>query len=322
MPRPRSQGWGGVALVVLGFILLLSWPLPVEVPASPTLRQTWSHLEPARREALVRSFLQTKSSAQIILGPAAAQAVARLLRAEFRNQVRRQPASFDSPEAALASAQRWLVAIRALKEGRTPSLQHLPIEPAHVLPYRLEVQRAAQALGIPKGILAAIVDNEQMGGDRVFGFAREVRQVADTLAAELAQNLGDSGGAGLVSQTVGLAQMSWRDALKQETRLRRFGAWDPAQPFPASEAQARAALDNPYLNLLFTASRLRGYLNHSLGLSPSDTRRLWGYWLFYLGPAWHNWPPGADAYATWPYAFQGFFKGLFYQTLLSAEPPG
>jgi plasmid stabilization system protein ParE len=172
----------------------------------------------------VRSFLQTKSSAQIILGPAAAQAVARLLRAEFRNQALRQPASYHSPEAALASAQRWLVAIRALKEGRSPNLYHLPVEPAHVLPHRLEVHRAAQALGIPKGILTAIVDSEQMGGDKVFGFSREVRQVADVLAAELAQNLGDSGGAGLVSQTVGLAQMSWQDALKQEARLRRFVA--------------------------------------------------------------------------------------------------
>jgi hypothetical protein len=111
------------------------------------------------------------------------------------------------------------------------------------------------------------------------------------------------------------------DRIAQTTHPNVFTAPSTKALCPCA-AQARAALDNPYLNLLFTASRLRGYLNHSLGLSPSDTRRLRGYWLFYLGPAWHNWPPGADAYATWPYAFQGFFKGLFYQTLLSADPTG
>jgi len=312
-----SLRWEWIVLVLLGFVLLSTWPSPPIALPNPTLRQTWSYLESTHREKLVADFLQTKASAHTLLGPAAAQAVARLLRAEFSNQALRRPATYDTPEAALASVQAWLVAIRALKEGGNPDLHNLLIEPSHVLPYQFDVQNAARALRIPQGILAAIVDNEQMGGDKVFGFSREVRELADQLAAELAQSMGTSGNTGLISQTIGLTQMSWQDALKQETRLRRFAAWDPQQPFLANEAEARLALSNPYLNLLLTASRLRGYLNYQLGLDPNDTRYLSDYWLYYLGPAWHNWPPGADATATWPYAFQGFFKGLFYETLLS-----
>ncbi|WP_299430146.1 hypothetical protein [uncultured Meiothermus sp.] len=305
-----------MVLVLLGFLFFTPWPSPPTALPNPTLRQIWSYVEPTRREQLVTGFLQTKASAQALLGPAAAQAVARLVRAEFSNQALRRPAAFDTPEAALASSQAWLIAIRALKEGKNPDLRSLPIEPGHVLPHQLDVQNAARALGIPQGILAAIVDNEQMGGDKVFGFSREVRELADQLAAELAQNTGRSGNTGLISQTIGLTQMSWQDALQQEARIRRFGAWDPEQPFLADEAEARLALSNPYLNLLLTASRMRGYLNHRLGLAPNDTRTLSGYWLYYLGPAWHNWPPGANVTATWPYSFHGFFKGLFYEVLL------
>lgn len=312
-----SLRWERIVLVLLGFLLFASWPSPSKALPNPTLRQIWNYLEPTHREKLVADFLQTKASAHILLGPAAAQAMARLLRAEFSNQALRRPATFDTPEAALASAQAWLVALRALKEGKNPNLHNLPIEPGHVLPHQLDIQNAARALRIPPGILAAIVDNEQMGGDRAFGFSRGVREVADELAAELAQRMGTSGNTGLISQTLGLTQMSWQDALQQETRLRRFAAWDPEQPFLADESEARLALSNPYLNLLLAASRLRGYLNHQLGLPPNDTRYLSDDWLYYLGPAWHNWPPGADATATWPYAFQGFFKGLFYQAVLS-----
>ncbi len=84
--------------------------------------------------------------------------------------------------------------------------------------------------------------------------------------------------------------MSWEDALKQEARLLRFGAWDPLRPFPRTEAEAREALKDPYLNLLFTASRLRGYFNALLALPKEDTRPLEDPWLYYLGPAWHNYP--------------------------------
>jgi len=135
-----------------------------------------------------------------------------------------------------------------------------------------------------------------------------VREVADGVALTL--------GEAPFSRTLGLAQMSWEDALKQEARLRRFGAWDPLRPFPHTEAEARRALLDPYLNLLFTASRLRGYFNALLSLPPEDTRPLEDPWLYYLGPAWHNYPLRAQNLETWDDSFNGFFKGLLYQAVL------
>jgi len=181
-----------------------------------------------------------------------------------------------------------------------------------VLPHAREIRAAAHALRLPFGVLAAIVDNEQYGGDKALGLSRGVREVADGVALELSVREGQAP----FSQTLGLAQMSWEDALKQEARLRRFGAWDPARPFPRREAEAREALLDPYLNLLFTASRLRGYFNALLGLAPGDTRPLEDPWLYYLGPAWHNYPLRAQNLETWEDSFHGFFKGLFYQVAL------
>lgn len=327
IPRPGDsyrgfpKAWLRLGLVVLGLAWLLSFPFPIaqEPPQNPSLRQIWSYLPAPRREALVRQFLSVKASARLLMGDDGAAATARLLRAEFLNQSLRRPATYAEPEAALEEAQRWLNALAVLKHGGYPDLSGLPIAPRHVLPFSLDLTNAAAAMGIPKGILAAIVDNEQMGGDKALGLSRGIREVANQIAQDLAQTAGTSGGVGAVSHTVGLAQMSWQDALKQESRIRAFGAWDPQQPFLRNEAEARIALTNPYLNFLLTASRLRGYLNSKLGLAPNDTRPLSGHWLYYLGPAWHNWPPGADAVATWPYAFHGFFKGLLYESLLSIQ---
>ncbi|MER3555896.1 MAG: hypothetical protein C4331_16550 [Meiothermus sp.] len=313
--------WLRFGLVALAFAAVLSWPLPnlQDPPQNPSLRQTWSYLPAPQREALVERFLLVKASAALLIGQEGAGALARVLRAEFLNQALRRPSTYADPEAALGEAENWLRALYALKHGQYPDLKGLPVALEHVLPFQLDLTNAAAAIGVPKGILAAIVDNEQMGGDKALGLSRGVREVADQIAANLAKSTGTSGGAGAVSHTVGLAQMSWQDALRQEARIRAFGAWDPEQPFLQNEEEARAALTNPYLNFLLTASRLRGYLNSKLGLDSDDTRTISGYWLYYLGPAWHNWPPGADAVATWPYAFHGFFKGLFYESLLSIK---
>jgi hypothetical protein len=180
-----------------------------------------------------------------------------------------------------------------------------------VLSYRQEIRRAAQMLHFPSGVLAAIVDNEQYGGDKALGLSRGIRSLAESLSQSI-------GSAGPLSRTLGLAQMSWEDALKQGPRLRRFAAW-PYAGFPRSELEARQALEDPAKNLLLTASRLRGYFHAAMGLSRGDTRYLAGHWLYYLGPAWHNWPTGARQQATWPYAFHGFFKGMFYQALFAVQ---
>lgn len=303
-------------------VLFAGPPRPAPQPAVPiyTLRQIldahpgFGVERASRREAVVARYLAVKASAQMLLGQEVASAVARLLRLEFYNQALRGRSAFTTPEAALESAERWLSAIGALERGHKPGLAGLPLDSAAVIPHWTDLQAAANALGLPVGVLAAIVDNEQYGGNEALGLSRGLREVADKLAQGLAETTGRAGSAGLISRTLGLAQMSWEDALKQEGRLRQFRAWNPRQPFPKTEAEARSALENPYLNLLFTASRLRGYLNEKLLLSPQDTRPLRGAWLYYLGPAWHNWPPGADK-ATWPYAFHAFFKGLLYQVV-------
>ncbi|HEU4743469.1 MAG TPA: hypothetical protein VFS50_17910 [Meiothermus sp.] len=319
---------GLILLLFLGCTLFAGWPRPAPQPVvsayslrqilddHPAFRLEKPGLGAARREAVVARYLSVKASTEMLLGQEAARAVARLLRLEFYNQALQQRSAFSTPEAALEVSERWLAAIGALERGHKPGLAGLPLDSSAVIPHWTDLQAAANTLGLPVGVLAAIVDNEQYGGNKALGLARGLREVADGLAQGLAETTGSAGSAGLLSRTLGLAQMSWEDALKQEKRLRHFRAWNPQRPFPKTEAEARAALENPYLNLLFTASRLRGYLNDKLYLSPRDTRPLWGAWLYYLGPAWHNWPPGADE-ATWPYAFHAFFKGLLYQVVFS-----
>lgn len=314
---PRSY-W--VAWLVFWLALCL-WIAPPS-PLSPgpgaaqtlSLRQIWSSLPVARREALVQRFLVLKASAWILLGQSGAQATSRLLRLEFYGQAQGNPSAFDQPEQSLEAAYRWLRAIHALQDYRWPNLEPLPLAPEYVLPHLEAIQQAGTALGIPSGSLAAIADNEQKGGNSALGLSRGVRLVADELAQELAQA---TGSAGQLSRTLGLTQMSWEDALKQQQRLRIFGAWPPNQPFPTSEAEARLALENPQLNLLLAASRLRGWLGSYYHLSPRNTRALGAAWIYYLVPAWHNNPLRAQQEAVWPYAFHGFFKGWLYKTVFN-----
>ncbi|WP_027893903.1 hypothetical protein [Calidithermus chliarophilus] len=323
-PLPRS--WArpvnlrtpvvGAVLLVLLLLLGQGRPLPLVEPQQKlSLRQVLAHLEPSRREAVVQEFLALKASAEILTGRPGAQAVGRLLRLELYNQSYGRPSAFDDPEGALAASRRWLEVLGALKRGQPPDTRDLPLALQHVLPHREAIRRAAQGLHFPSGVLAAIVDNEQYGGDKALGLSRGIRSLADGLAESLSES---TGSAGLLARTLGLAQMSWEDALKQQPRLARFAAW-PYPTFPQTELEARQALEDPAANLLLTASRLRGYFNAALGLPRDHTRYLAGHWLYYLGPAWHNWPTGAQQQATWPYAFHGFFKGLFYQALFATR---
>lgn len=304
---PRGP-WPALLLPVLLFLAL---PLPPSPPASPSLRELLPYPK-AGQEALVAQHLAQKASLQLLLGEEAARAYDRLLRLELHNQRAGKRSAFHSAKEALLAAGLWIQAIGEACRQAPVDLTHLPAAPHHVLPHALEIRAAAHALRLPFGVLAAIVDNEQYGGDKALGLSRGVREVADGLAQELSVREGQAP----FSKTLGLAQMSWEDALKQEARLSRFGAWDPARPFPRREAEAREALLDPYLNLLFTASRLRGYFNALLGLSPEDTRPLENPWLYYLGPAWHNYPLRAQNLETWEDSFHGFFKGLFYQVAL------
>lgn len=302
-----------LVLLVAG-LLFLAFPSPPPPAPSPSLRDLLPY-PPRQREDLVALHLSNKASLRLLLGDEAARAYDRFLRLELRNQHAGKRSAYPEPRLALEAAHRWIMALGQAVRGQAIPLEGLPAAPAHVLPHREAIRAAAGALGLPPGVLAAIVDNEQFGGDKALGLSRGVREVADGLAKELAKLQGQAP----LSRTLGLAQMSWEDALKQGPRLKRFGAWDPARPFPHNEAQARGVLEDPYLNLLFTASRLRGYFNALLGLSPKDTRPLADPWLYYLGPAWHNYPLRAQNLETWPDSFHGFFKGLLYQVVLEGR---
>ena len=309
--NPGSSPWPALLFALLLFLAL---PIPPSPPASPSLRELLPYPR-EEREALVALHLANKASLHLLLGEEVARAYDRLLRLELKNQLAGKRSAFPNPKEALQAARLWILALGQAKRGQVVDLHDLPTAPHHVLPHAREIRMAAGALRIPHGALAAIVDNEQHGGDKALGLSRGVREVADGLAQGLAELQGQAP----LSRTLGLAQMSFEDALKQEARLRRFGAWDPARPFPKTEAEARKALLDPHLNLLFAASRLRGYFNALLGLPPEDTRPLEDPWLYYLGPAWHNYPLRAQNLETWEDSFHGFFKGLFYQVALEGR---
>lgn len=312
--------------VLLALMVGLLWPLnpprPDQImpPAQLlSLRQIWQNFPVERRERLVSEFLKTKASAQLLLGADAAQATARLLRVELYSQSQERPSAYAEPEQSLQAAQEWLRAIHALQQYRAPRTAELPLAPQYVLPHLNDIAQAGRLLRLPAATLAAIVDNEQYGGDKALGLSRGVREVADGLAMGLAET---TGSAGTLSRTLGLAQMSWADALKQRERLERFRAWSRANSFPQTEAQARQLLEDNRFNLLFTASRMRGWLGSYFGLRPRDTRVLSQPWIYYLGPAWHNNPRLAQQEQSWPYAFNGFFKGWLYKTVLNDPARG
>lgn len=251
--------------------------------------------------------LANKASLHLLFGEKAARAYDRLLRLELANQQSGKRSAFATAEEALEAAHRFLLAIGQAVRKAPVNLEGLPMAPRHVLPHAREIRAAAHALGLPRGAGRHRGQRAARRGQGL-GALPGVREVADGVALTL--------GEAPFSRTLGLAQMSWEDALKQEARLRRFGAWDPLRPFPHTEAEARRALLDPYLNLLFTASRLRGYFNALLSLPPEDTRPLEDPWLYYLGPAWHNYPLRAQNLETWDDSFNGFFKGLLYQAVL------
>jgi hypothetical protein len=248
--------------LLLALLLFLALPIPPSPPASPSLRELLPYPR-ATREALVALHLSNKASLRLLLGDEAARAYDRLLRLELNNQLSGKRSAFSKPEEALQAARLWVLAIGQASRAQAADLRGLPTAPHHVLPHAQKI-RAAGALRIPYGVLAAIVDNEQYGGDKALGLSRGVREVADGLAQGLAELQGQAP----LSRALGLAQMSFEDALKQEPRLKRFGAWDPARPFPKTEAEARKALLDPYLNLLFTAKPPAGVLQRPSGPAP------------------------------------------------------
>ncbi|THF71928.1 hypothetical protein E7T06_00750 [Deinococcus sp. Arct2-2] len=287
-----------------------------------------------RRLSLTEMQYQTYVQARQTLGPARASATMRLLNTEIRNQnpALSRRSVFGSPEAALNNVQGWLAFV-AWAETTRPGDRALakqapvPIAPHIVRANRANIVRAANALHLAPGGLAAILDNEQAGARSGFGLSGWLRTFTDTVALRATEAYGSSGATGRLSRTVGLTQMSWEDAVGQADRLRSLGVTLNG-PYPTDEAQARAALNSPYDHFLLSASRLRGYLLASLPtkpnpyadpLSPSTQAHLTDAWANFLGPAWHNNPALASSGQTWPYAWNAFFKACLYEQRLFAR---
>ena len=189
--------------LLLALLLFLALPIPPSPPASPSLRELLPYPR-AMREALVALHLSNKASLHLLLGDEAARAYDRLLRLELNNQLSGKRSAFSKPEEALQAARLWVLAIGQALRAQAVDLQGLPTAPHHVLPHAQKI-RAAGALRIPYGVLAAIVDNEQYGGDKALGLSRGVREVADGLAQGLAELQGQAP----LSRTLGLDQMSF-----------------------------------------------------------------------------------------------------------------
>lgn len=281
-----------------------------------------------RRVRLLSQHFELYRLARPLIGEAQAASLLRLITLETRNQ---DPALgrrsvYSSPEAALDSARRWLgfmyAALRGPARLDPAALDRLvrerapvPMVPGLVLAQAQWLRRAAAATHLSPAVLAAIVDNEQAGSHQAYGLAGALRGFTDNAALRAAEMYGSSGLSGRLSQTVGLAQMSWQDALVQGRRLSDLQA-PLGLPYPQTEAEARALLARPYANLLFTASRLRGYLNHTQNRAPDDAAPLTDAWTYFLAPGWHNNPALASSGQTWPYAWNAFFKACLYDRWL------
>ena len=281
-----------------------------------------------RRLQLLEDHFALYRRARDLFGAAQAGALLRLLTAEIRNQ---QPALgrrsvFSSPEAAQENVDRWLTfswqALHTLDRRRPGVLARqldarspAPLAANVVFRQARWIRRAALAARLPPAALAAIVDNEQAGTSLAWGLSGLLRDAVDAEALRTSEVYGRSGLAGELSNTIGLTQMSWQDALGQQSRLNALKV-HLGVPFPTTEPQARELLSRPYANLLLAASRLRGYLNHTAGLPPDSTAPHDGAWTYYLGPGWHNSPALASSGQTWPYAWNAFFKACLYQRLL------
>ena len=283
-----------------------------------------------RRVTLSEQHFQLSLQARPLLGAARSGVLLEMLTAEIRNQnpARGRRSVFSSPEAALNNAQEWLrflawatlpatgrsAAPRAGLHGAAEleSAAPAPLAAARVLAHAQDIRAAAHAAHLAPGMLAAIVDNEQSGQGKLYGLAGVLRSLSDTVALRTSESFGESGLSGNLSQTVGLAQMSWQDALLQKTRFHELGM-NLGQPFPQNEAQARRALRNARAGLLLTASRMVGYLDAQEGVRSRPHASAQTY---FSGPGWHNNPALLSSGQTWPYAWNGFFKACLYGVLL------
>ncbi|ULH15431.1 hypothetical protein MF271_16140 [Deinococcus sp. KNUC1210] len=284
-----------------------------------------------RRITLSEQHFQVFLQAWPLLGEARTQALLTLLTAEIRNQnqARGRRSVFSSPEAALNNTEEWLrflswatVPSRAPNQAPRAGLRGaaeleaaapVPMAVRTVLGHAQDLQAAASAAHLAPGMLAAIVDNEQSGQGKLYGLAGVLRTLTDTVALRTSESLGESGLSGNLSQTVGLAQMSWQDALLQKSRFHELGL-NLGQPFPENEAEARRALANARAGLLLTASRMVGYLDEQEGKSARPHISAQTY---FTGPGWHNNPALLSSGQTWPYAWNGFFKACLYGVLLA-----
>ncbi len=293
----------------------------------PTYLSALNHEHPsARRETrLLEAHFLLYRQARAVIGVAQADALMRLLALETRNQdpARARRSVFGSPEAALDNASRWLGVIAQAERAPTgPTLNQriaseapVPMVPDVVLANARWIRRAAAAAHLPPALLAATVDNEQAGAHVAYGLAGALRDLTDTVALRTTQMYGASGLAGHLSQTVGLTQMSWQDALLQRQRLEALGV-RLGVPFPENEGEARDLLQRPYANLLLAGSRMRGYLNYVEGRAANSSAPHPDAWLYFVGPGWHNNPALASSGQVWPYAWNAFFKACLYQRLL------
>ncbi len=240
---------------------------------------------------------------------------------------------FDSRRAELEAVWNWLNLIRVVRASRSQleamTIQNraiwleentpFPLEVRPFFEHRAELKHAAQAANLPPEILAAIVDNEQSGARLAFRLSGVARVIADGLALTEARATGRSSVMGGFSSTLGLAQLSWRDAIQQRARLRAMGVrFVPS--FPTSEPEMRALLEHEDANLMLTASRLRGYLNASLNRPSLDLRDVSRGWASLEGPLWHNRPDLARTHRVNAYGFHAFFKACLYAVLLEGEP--
>lgn len=276
-----------------------------------------------REIRLLENHFRVYQQAYTLWGPAKTHALFQMI--AFASDVTTTDRLFPSPEAVLASAAQWIDFIRTVERQKTSDPELWPdliyaTRPVEMSPERVFweakwIVRAGYASHLPVGILAAIVDNEQSGSTLLYGISGWLRHWTDTLALRNAQYYGSSGLSGQLSQTVGITQMSWQDALLQRPRLQALGL-QFGLPFPRTEADARDFLSRPYANLLFAASRLRGYLNSTYKRDSLDTRPFDDAWVYYLAPAWHNNPSWASRNKVWDYAWNGFFKAILYDQLL------
>ena len=318
---------------------MLSAPLPHLPATSPTdvtgfrrwsalfgetLQEDHQHVD--RQRATQAVFQQLYQQAERLVGRAQTHVWARLLVLETRAEARGTPRLFSSPDAALQSSRRWFALIHAALNAPVSPADPIFVDvlgaatpglsaPEVVSADSRDILRAANQTHLPSALLAAIVDNEQAGAKLAYGLSGGVRRLAASAAQRQAAG-GTSGVWRFVSHNVGLTQMSWEDAEAQGPRLKALGLrW---VPIPHNEYEARSLLNEPRLNLLFTASRLRGYLNVSYHRPPNDVQPYADAWVYVAGPSWHNRPQWLESGHVWNYMWNGFFKAALYQRLLPA----